>query len=98
MSTSDKPKISAKESAALVKLFEAWRELKLLGWNEPMYFRFPKAFKEFEVIELGSTGIHRAVHHGEPEKVCWVDYEWPSHPFLVRNKVGDAGVENGGKA
>lgn len=40
---------------------------------------------EFELIELGSTGVHYAVKRGlDPEKCCWVDCEWPSQPFLVR--------------
>ena len=68
----------------------AWSALKNLGWQEPRYFRFPAEGKEFELIELGSTGIHRAVVRGlNPEKTSWVDYNWPSHPFLVRHISGE---------
>ena len=78
------PKITAKESKFLLELFSAWQGLKNLGWQEPRYFRFPENGKEFELIELGSTGIHRAVRHGGNDQTCWIDYEWPSTPFLVR--------------
>lgn len=78
----------AREDAELphvLALFEAWNALKRLGWQEPRYFHFPAEGQEFEMIELGSTGIHRAVVRGlDPPKTCWVDYEWPSQPFLVR--------------
>jgi hypothetical protein len=85
MATESKPKITTKEFPHLVALFEAWRGLKALGWQEPRYFKFPKEGEQFEMIELGSTGIHRAVVRGmDPEKTCWVDHEWPAHPFLVR--------------
>lgn len=87
--TMTKPRISAEESKHLVALFEAWRELTLLGWKEPRYFKFPPEGVEFELIELGSTGIHRAVVLGlDPLRTCWVDYEWPSQPFLVRKIQG----------
>jgi hypothetical protein len=82
----NKPKITAEESRALLKLFEAWRDLKKLGWEEPRYFKWPAPHVEFELIELGSTGIHRAVRMSiAPIETCWVDRNWPSQPFLVRH-------------
>ena len=79
------PKISASEFRALLKLHDAYQELKSLVWTEPRYFKWPKDGVEFELIELGSTGIHRAVKRVlDPEKCCWIDYQWPSQPFLVR--------------
>jgi hypothetical protein len=78
-------KVTAEESVQLIKLFEAWQELKKLGWIEPHYFHWPPAHTEFEVIELGSTGIHRAVKFSPDVSDCaWVDRDWPSNPFLVR--------------
>jgi len=79
-----KPKVTPDEMRHLDTLFQSWKALKALGWEEPRYFRWPEAHKEFELIELGSTGVHQAVHFGDPGKVCWVDREWPSYPFLVR--------------
>jgi hypothetical protein len=87
MSIADKPRISSKEMPHLLALFDAWRGLKKLGWTEPRYFHFPKDGTEFEIIELGSTGIHRAVRHGGNHTTCWVD-DWPSQPFLVREIKG----------
>lgn len=83
--TLSKPKISKGECGHLHSLFAAWIALKKMGWEEPRYFKFPPEGQQFELIELGSTGIHRAVVRGlNPLKTCWVDYEWPSQPFLVR--------------
>jgi hypothetical protein len=87
MANQMRPKVTAAECAALAKLFDAHQALLREGWTEPQYFKFPKPGTEFELIELGSTGIHRAVHHTDGEKTCWVDYEWPSNPFLVRAVV-----------
>ncbi len=80
-------KIKSDEFTALLKLMEAWTKLKTLGWTEPRYFQFPPEGQTFELIELGSTGIHRAVKsHG----YFFVDGEWPSQPFLVRKvELGD---------
>lgn len=79
----ERAKVSAAESKALIALFGAWQDLKNLGWEEPRYFRFTEG-KEFELIELGSTGIHRAIRR---DGYVWVDGNWPSHPFLVREIV-----------
>ena len=78
------PKVSASEFRELIRLFEAWQALKLLGWQEPRYFKWPPDGTEFELIELGSTGIHRAVTWSGKRDCVWVDRDWPSHPFLVR--------------
>lgn len=75
--------ITPEEMAALEKLTDAWTALCHMGWEHPQQFKFPPEGEQFELIELGSTGIHNAIRHGE---YFWVDYEWPSHPFLVRRK------------
>ena len=49
--------LSEGEMAALLKFFEAYQELKRLGWNDIMYC--PKDGTHFDAIEVGSTGIHR---------------------------------------
>lgn len=86
---SGEPRVSAKEFSALMKLYEGWLDLKLAGWQEPRYFKWPDEGIEFELIELGSTGVHRAVRRSlPPEQTCWVDGNWPSHPFLVRKIDG----------
>jgi hypothetical protein len=87
MPISEQPKITAKEFPYLLALLEAWQGLKSLGWIEPRFFKWPNEGVEFELIELGSTGIHTAIKRGlDPEKCCWVDYQYPSQPFLVRHK------------
>jgi len=77
-------KPSKAEFKQIQKLFDAWQALTRLGWSEPRWFKFPPVGVEFELIELGSTGIHRAVRHAEKDKTCWVDYKWPSDPCLCR--------------
>lgn len=61
---SEKPKVTKAEFKHLTALFSAWSALKAMGWQEPRYFRFPAEGKEFELIELGSTGIHTAIVRG----------------------------------
>ncbi len=74
------------ERAAIDMLFSAWLRLKELGWNDAMYC--PKDGSEFDVIEPGSTGIHKCRYHGEwaSGHFCVYDAgdEWPSHPILFR--------------
>jgi len=85
--TERKPGIKAAEFKELVKLFDAWHALKLLGWQEPRYFQWPPDGTEFELIELGSTGIHRAVTSSGQKNCVWIDGDWPSQPFLVRKCI-----------
>jgi hypothetical protein len=86
-----KPVVTSAEFKEVLKVFSAWEALKRMGWQEPRYFHFPPPFTEFELIELGSTGIHRAVHFHETDdwrSVCWINGDSPSQPFLVRNVGG----------
>jgi hypothetical protein len=57
------------EQAALSVLYMAWERLKDFGWNDPVYC--PKDGTEFDVIELGSTGVFSAKYVGE-----WPDGMW----------------------
>ncbi len=76
------------EKAALLKLFEAYQELKRLGWNDVMYC--PKDGTWFDAIEVGSTGIHDCHYEG-----TWPNGHWwvadahdlrPSRPALFRER------------
>jgi hypothetical protein len=74
------------EKSALRMLFEAWTRLKELGWSEAVYC--PKDGREFDAIEIGSTGIHRCSYHGVWPNGTWYIYDhgdlWPLHPILYR--------------
>lgn len=74
------------ESAALNVLFGAFQRLKELGWREWIYM--PKDGTLVDLIECGSTGIHKGYYMGEwPNGSVWVmdDHDlWPSHPILFR--------------
>ena len=70
------------EMAAIEKLWEGYRALQKLGWQDAMYA--PKNGNKFECIVLGSTGIHEAVHFNHEEHVAWIDGDWPSRPLLIK--------------
>lgn len=74
------------ESAARQMLFAAHLRLKELGWNDAVYC--PKDGTEFEVIEAGSSGVHRCIYRGEwPTGGWWILAAgdlWPSRPILYR--------------
>lgn len=74
------------ELAARLVSFDAWLRLKELGWSEAIYC--PKDGSEFEVIEAGSTGVHRCVYWGEwPSGSWWILGDgdmYPSRPVLYR--------------
>lgn len=74
------------EQSAIRTMFEAWLRLKELRWKEAIYC--PKDGSEFDVIEPGSTGIHRCHYRGEwPNGHWWIidrDDLWPSRPILYR--------------
>lgn len=75
--------------SAIHTMQNAFARLKELGWREAVYC--PKDGSEFEVIEPGSTGIHRCVYEGEwPTGGWWIlsngDMS-PSRPMLYRNLV-----------
>lgn len=65
------------EQAALRMLFDAWQRLKELGWRDAIYC--PKDGRLFEVVECGSTGIHK----------CSYDGEWPNGHWWIHEEDGD---------
>jgi len=69
------------EASAIRVLNEAYRRLIELGWRERMY---APAGENLEVIEVGSTGIHKA--YRDEQRRFWVcDGDvWPSDPVLWR--------------
>jgi len=79
------------ERDALQVMGQAYQRLKELGWSEAMYC--PKDGSLFEVIEAGSTGIHKCHYEGEwPKGSWWVHADgdlWPSDPILYR-KMSEA--------
>lgn len=73
------------EKAAINLFFDAWLRLKDFGWSEAIYC--PKDGSPFQVIEAGSTGVHRCRYEGEwPKGSWWVEDGdiWPSRPTLFR--------------
>ena len=73
------------ESALLV-LQQGYQRLKDLGWKEIEFC--PKDGTVFEVIEVGSTGVHKCHYQGEwPRGHWWIhdrNHLWPSRPSLYR--------------
>ena len=72
---------------AIHALHDAYTRLKELGWREAIYC--PKDRTVFEVIEPGSTGIHKCHYEGEwPKGSWWINTEdgdlSPSRPILFR--------------
>jgi len=82
----DRIKRMPDEKAAISALFDAWQRLKDFKWNDPIYC--PKDGSPFNVLELGSTGIHTAHYSGTwPDGHWWVadDHDlWPSRPALFK--------------
>jgi len=74
------------DAEALKVMLRAWQRLKELGWREAVYC--PKDGSSFDVIEAGSTGIHRCHYEGEwPTGSWWIEEAgdlWPSRPILFR--------------
>jgi|GEM_PF-1955423 len=74
------------EQDAIRILNAAYNRLKQLGWNDPIYC--PKDGSEFDAIEAGSTGIHKAHYQGEwPDGSWWIAADgdlYPSRPVLYR--------------
>lgn len=74
------------EAAALRVMFDAWKRLKQLGWNDIDYC--PKDGSVFDSISAGSTGIHPCHYEGTwPMGSWWVADGgdlWPARPILFR--------------
>lgn len=79
---------TAPDNEAIRALFDAYQELKRLGWRDAMYC--PKDATWFDAIEVGSTGIHRCQYRGEwPKGTWWIADDgdlWPSRPVLFRER------------
>lgn len=77
------------EATALEMLFKAVEMLRKEGWQDVMY-----APKEglFEVVELGSTGVHIGTHF-ENDHTCqaWIldGDAWPTRPLMIRRADTD---------
>lgn len=73
--------ITVQEFEALKNLSKAYEALKNLGWQEA---RYAPMGVDLEVIEPGSTGIHKA--YRDEQRRFWVydGDEWPSDPCLYR--------------
>lgn len=74
------------EAACLKAMTEAFHRLRDFGWREARYC--PKDGSWFDVIEAGSSGIHRCHYLGEwPDGRWYVATAgdlWPSSPILFR--------------
>jgi hypothetical protein len=74
------------EKDALLRMTECVQRLKDLGWNDAMYC--PKDGTVFNVIEAGSSGIHKAHYDGKwPDGTWWIHDNGdllPSHPILFK--------------
>lgn len=69
------------EAAALRVLNEAYKRLQELGWREAR--SAPKG-EPLEVIEMGSTGIHKADQDEQGRFWVYDGDIWPSCPILFR--------------
>lgn len=71
---------------ALRAMGRAYERLRKLGWRDAIYC--PKDGSSFDVIEAGSTGIHRCHYSGIwPDGHWWIESDgdlWPSRPILFR--------------
>ena len=82
------------EQDAINQLWDAQERLKQLGWKDPVYA--PKDGSALDVIELGSTGIHRAYYEGKWPTGGWWLHDgdvWPCRPALARPAIADGSPE-----
>lgn len=77
------------EEAAVKALWDAWYRLKELGWKDAQHAQ-PRT-EPYLVVEVGSSGIHRAtcqVRPSDKNRECWWwtcdDEIYPSNPILYR--------------
>ena len=74
------------ERSAIRMMRDAHTRLTDMGWKDPIYC--PKDGSTFEVIEPGSTGIHKCIYMGEWPKGSWWALDngdmYPSRPVLFR--------------
>lgn len=60
-------------NATLAVLWEAYQRLREMGFNDGIYC--PKDGSEFEVVQIGSTGIFKCTYSGE----------WPDGHAMVQD-------------
>lgn len=74
------------EQDAIMAMWSAYQRLKELGWRNAVYC--PKDGSVFNVIEAGSTGIHKCSYDGDwPNGVYWIHADGdlcPSNPILFK--------------
>jgi len=74
------------EKACLAAISDAVQRLRDFGWSDAVYC--PKDGSVFDVIEAGSTGIHKCSYGGKwPDGSWWIHADgdmWPSRPILYR--------------
>lgn len=74
------------EQDAIFLINDAYQRLKELGWDDPAHC--PKDGSGFDVIEAGSTGIHKCFYEGKWPSGSWLIESdgdlWPSRPLLYR--------------
>jgi hypothetical protein len=77
------------DQSGIARLYSAYRDLLAAGWREAMYA--PKDGTEIEIIEMGSTGIHKVAWCSfghKPLDSCGCFFGgaegYPSHPVLYR--------------
>ena len=74
------------EKDALSAFHQAATRLQELGWKSPIYC--PKDGTAFDVIEVGSSGIHECFYLGDWPTGMWcIPCEgdiWPSRPALFK--------------
>lgn len=77
------------EQTALRLLFDAYLRLHDFGWTSAHYLA--KEGTTLDVIELGSTGVHRAQYSGQwPTGGFWIESHgdlWPSCPIMARPSI-----------
>lgn len=66
------------EQRAIDSLFSAWYRLKEMGWKEAYYA--PADRSPLEVIECGSTGVHRGFR--DEERRFWVEDGGDLYPIM----------------
>lgn len=70
------------QATALRVMMDAWTRLKEMGWREAQYA--PTDRSRLELIEVGSTGVHRG-YRDEQRRFWVIDGDtWPSSPVLWR--------------
>lgn len=87
------------ERSAIRMMMDAHTRLTDMGWRDPVYC--PKDGSTFEVIEPGSTGIHKCIYMGEWPKGSWWALGdgdmYPSRPVLFRPLAAAPGQKEDGR-